>query len=135
MKYYIIEEGVVTQGTVEISAENHNPPANGVSVNTEQETKIKRWFAAGHRVYWDQDSGFHLDPTRDPPEVAPPTPAPAIPTAPDVPVTPHASEAAFELVLDSLVSLLDTTATKGQKTTRYAAFVSNVNSFKQTLED
>ena len=133
MKYYIIEEGVVTQATVEITAENHNPPANGVSVNTEQEAKIKRWFAAGHRVYWDQDSGFHLDPTRDP-VITTPTPAPATPITPEVPVTPHASEAAFELLLDSLTSLLDPTATKPQKTTRYAAFVAKVNAFKITLE-
>ena len=135
MKYYIVEEGVVTGATVEISAENHNPPANGVSVNTEQESKIQRWFGAGHRVYWDQDSGFHLDPTRDPPAPTAPTPAPDIPAAPEVPVTPHASEGAVIALFDSLVSLLDPTATKPQKTALYAAFVSKVNSFKQTLED
>ena len=135
MKYYIVEEGVVTGATVEISAENHNPPANGVSANTEQETKVQRWLAAGHRVYFDADSGYHLDPTRDPPEVEPPTPAPDIPAAPDVPITPHASEGAVIELFDSLVSLLDPMATKSQKTARYADFVAKVNAFKTTLED
>ena len=135
MKYYIIEEGVVTQATVEITAENHSPPANGVSVNTSQETKIQRWFAAGHSVYWDQDSGFHLDPTRDPPAPTAPTPAPDIPATPEVPITPHESEGAVIALFDSLVSLLDPMATKPQKTARYADFVAKVNSFKTTLEN
>ena len=132
-KYYIQEDGKVRGGTVQFRGD-HTPPENGFVATPQQEEDIKRWLAAGKNVYWNEGMGPHLDPTRDPP--APTiTPAPAIPTPETANITPHASEAAFELVLDSLVLLLDPNATTPQKTTRYAALKAKVNAFKQSLED
>ena len=131
--HYIIENGQVFGHTIETSGDI--VPSNAFSPTPEQQEDITRWLSNNQGVYWNAEMGPHLDPSRDEPQ-RPEIPPPVLPT-PETPpqTTPHASEGAVISLFDSLVSLLDPTATKSQKTARYADLVAKVNAFKTTLED